>query len=383
MYILGQIHDNLINPIKEDYYETIYEIHKSDGYIKPSEFWELPLWAGKLTAILNHNNLDCSLQIFNGETTINEPGEIFFSVLEVNKNFILDIIKANPNRIFYLGGYTNKNYFSTVKNCIWFDSLKEFCSYKNIEFIDNVNWNLFKKFETIPRITLSEGCKHHCKFCIIPNKITVESLSSVMQQIEALKVLSFKLIYLNDKTFGQAENYKLLKIISKKIKSFNPKFNGFIVQTTTGQINKIDFTGLNIFAVELGVETYNNNILKELKKPSNIKLIDNAMSKLKKLNINIIPNLVVGFIQETKTTYSNTYNWLLNNFNNIYHLNIYNLAIYENAEISNEIKSTNKNDTNELSTDKSYNSYEKNELNKKILNKIYNLYTVEHLKLQS
>ena len=98
------------------------------------------------------------------------------------------------------------------------------------------------------------------------------------------------------------------------------------------------------------------------------------MIKLKGLNINIIPNLVVGFIQETKETYSNTYNWLLANFENIYHLNIYNLAIYGDTELSKEVDSLSVNDTNELSIEKSYNSKSKNELNKTILNKIFNLY---------
>ena len=56
MYTIGQIHNNLINPVKEPYYETIYKLHSSDGYVKPNEFWELPLWAGKLTAILKHTS---------------------------------------------------------------------------------------------------------------------------------------------------------------------------------------------------------------------------------------------------------------------------------------------------------------------------------------
>ena len=179
-----------------------------------------------------------------------------------------------------------------------------------------------------------------------------------INQIEAFKPLKFKLIYLNDKTFGQAGNYKLLKKVYEYIKAYNKDFQGFIIQTTCLQILKQGFIDdlkeCHIFACELGIETFNNNLLHALKKPQSEKTIIKAVSLLKQADIKIIANLIIGLIGETKETYNKTLNFIKENEKDIYLLNIYNLAIYLNTELSKEVKTEKEEDLNENSTNKSF-----------------------------
>ena len=166
------------------------------------------------------------------------------------------------------------------------------------------------------------------------------------------------MIYLNDKTLGQCINYKLLPLIYKRIKKYNPDFKGFIIQTTCNMFLKTDYIkhikNSNIQVVELGIETYNNNILHKLKKPQNIKIIDNAINVLKALNIKIIPNIIIGLIGENKTSYNNTLSFIKKHKKDIFLLNIYNLALYINSDLAKNIDVKNENDYNENSINKSF-----------------------------
>jgi histone acetyltransferase (RNA polymerase elongator complex component) len=93
------------------------------------------------------------------------------------------------------------------------------------------------------------------------------------------------LIYLDDKTFGQAKNYTDLVEINRKIRKFNPDFQGFIIQTTAPQLLKmtdqfIQESGIQY--IELGVESYNDDILSKVKKPHRTKQLDKAVIKIRK-----------------------------------------------------------------------------------------------------
>jgi len=155
-----------------------------------------------------------------------------------------------------------------------------------------------------------------------------------------VRVLDSPLIYLDDKTFGQAVNHVLLPEIAarfRRIMSYG--FQGFIIQTTAAQIihkSEEFFRESGIKYVEIGVESYNNDILGAMNKPAREMTIQAAVSKLKRLGIQVVANVMIGLPGETAETYNKTLSWLLDNKSAISHLNIYTYVDYDSPKPTSE-----------------------------------------------
>ena len=365
-----QFHNELINgsiekDIADRYYKGIYDYKAKQGYYKTSHFFELPLWINEIKGSLKNSGFNTELLIIKDVDKAidyinkNDYDYILFSALDVNKGYIKAIIeKADFKGVFALGGYIDFKPFLKYDNVKVFNSVKAFIESLNIKYTYDLDFTLFKGFKTIPRLTLSKGCLNKCKFCIVEKEIKEFSKRDIVKQIKAFKPLKFKLVYLNDKTLGQALNYKLLPLIYKHIKRYNKDFRGFIIQTTASQLLKQDFINVlktsHIFACEIGLESYNNEILKGLRKPQSEKTINKAFQVLKGLKIKIIPNLIIGLLNENKKTYNKTLTFINEHIKDIFLLNIYNLAIYKASELSKDIEIKSDNDLNENSTNKSF-----------------------------
>jgi hypothetical protein len=362
---LCQISTNLINEDIDQtdaasrYYSSIWKEKERYGYFKPDDYWEIPLWMTKVSGVLNHNNVNHCKQVIKNQAVkldyFRNNGPFMFSVLDCNKEIIRNIILNHKNLTFVLGGYVDWSYFDGIENIQIYKNIESLCIGFGYDYTEDVSYHLFHGENCIPRLTLSTGCKYRCKFCSIPNNVTEIDRKTIFQQVTAMiGDINFDLIYIDDKTFGQSDNYKLLKDISIFIKSHGmPNFKGFIVQTTAPMVNRIDFDGLNIFAVEIGVESYNDEILKKYRKPANRQSIEHAMHVLDYHNIKFIPNIIIGLLEENSSTYTNTYNWVEKNREDIFLLNIYNLAIYEDTQLSEEVEFT-EDDSNELTIERSY-----------------------------
>lgn len=362
--VFCQISTDLINAdispdIFSQFYDKFWESKEPDGFYKPRDFWEIPLWIAELSYTLPAE-WERELQVIhNLDATINnlnwiDADIICFSCLDVNKSIIENIIKSYRGRAnIVVGGYVKPD----VPGCIWWhDSIKAFCQVYDIDYRYGTDYSLFTGYKTIPRLTMSTGCKHRCKFCTVPNSITEITADNIYKQIDSFKPLDYRLIYLNDKTFGQADNYKLLDGLYTYIKTtYNPDFRGFIIQTTCNQITKpefIDFVkSAKIKYVELGIESCNDAILSDMKKPQNLKLIHKALKLCNDHKVNVIANIIIGLPGEIAETYRRTIETLQQY--KLYSLNIYNLAIYDDAALSNEVKASG-DDNNELIKDKSY-----------------------------
>lgn len=359
-----------------EYYGAIYKY--IPGYRRAQDFWEIPQWQAKLSGSFKNADTYVIRDVDEAAEFIRKSGykEVAFSVLDVTKEKVKALAEALPDVKFNVGGYIDMpTFFKDNPNVKIFDSIEAMAKDHGVPYVPEYDYRNFKGTKVIPRLQLSTGCKYKCAFCTIPKKVEAVDKNVIDAQVKALSALDASLVYLDDKTFGQADNFGYLTEVYKKMKEANPAFQGFIVQTTSADFaNTKKFTpefirDSGIKFVELGVETYNDNILAELnKKHASKKYTDAALDNARENGVKIIPNIIVGFPQETAATYENTLNFLKDNRDVISHANIYSLAVYEGTELANSIEAKVEGDMNENVVEKSFHNNPK--LHEEYLNKL-------------
>lgn len=346
----------------DSYFDTLYS--KRDGYDRPADFWEVPEWMGRLSKSMSKADVYVVRNIAEAKKFIEQAGygdNIFFSAMDANKDVIKTIISDYSGKV-KIGGYVDAKYFG--KKATFLGSPEDAAKSVGVEYKSGVDYRHFQGTKTIPRLEMSSGCRHKCAFCTVPKKIIAASDEQIDDQLENFKALDYKLVYLNDKTFGQAENFERLIDIKKKIEAVNPKFEGFIIQTTAPQFIKMSDSFLResgIKFVELGAETINDDILRKINKPHNVALIEKATEKIRRLKMNFIPNIMVGLAgvhkgklwTETMKSYGNTLKFLKKHDDIISHVNVYVLATYEGTALHEQL-GTNEVDSDENVIEKSW-----------------------------
>lgn len=306
----------------DSYFDSFYNKWKHVGYCRPKHTFELPKWIAEISYFIPDNfmqNVYYSEQIPDTLNTIinKNPDYVLFSLMNCNQDFIYEIVKELPQFKFLIGGY-NEQYLSKLEkdftNVIICKSTKTVADELNIEYKFGTDYSLFKGESTIPRITMSYGCLNKCKFCIVPHgKIYPVDNDIILQQVNSFKPLDYSLIYVDDKTFGQSQNYHYIKELCELIRKDNHNFNGFIVQTTApmlvGKAEK--FADIGVKVAEIGLETYNDNILRAYNKPCSEKVIDMAVNTAYKNKIKLIANLIIGLPEETEETYQRTFDYVM------------------------------------------------------------------------
>lgn len=358
----------------EGYYGKLYAGAR-EGFYKLPDFWEIPQWVGFMSHMLPNADFYVVRDMAAAKEFFKEAGydRLAFSSLDTNQKFIRELAQDYPGKID-VGGFGDPKFFEGLENVKWHDSMKSWAKEAGVEYAEGVDYRHFAGSQVIPRLTLSNGCKHKCAFCSVPKTLTVTPPEVVKQQADAISELGAKLVYLNDKTFGQAPNYQSLSEVNAQIKAKSPDFKGFIVQTTAAQLMKLPTDWLKesgIRFVELGIESYNDPILREMKKPATEALIDRATNKLREAGIALIPNIIIGFPQETAETYARTLDFLKSNEDIISHANIYNLGIFKNTELAKKVVVASDADFNENVLEKSF--HENPEVHRVFAGKVYGL----------
>ncbi len=365
-YCFLQVSDKLLNPDDKDnpadnYYKALWPNMAKHGYYRPEHYWEIPTWIAQLSCALIDQDAEQELYHIDDHTDFIPSADVYFaSVLDCNKHILARLIKFNPDSRFVLGGYIGSEEFEKIfggfYNVEWYESIEDFI---HIEFAHNViyrygtdyhlfkEWNggLYTTMKCIPRLALSEGCRHNCKFCSIDNEVKKHHAVEILQQATSLMPLDFELVYINDKTFGQASNYRDLSILYDVIKPFNPKFRGFTVQTSVAQVftfinNCVDLKALHIVNVEIGVESYNKHILKKYNKAQTPMTINCATHWLLSQGLNVIPNIIIGLPGEDIYSYSNTLEWLSDMKKHFHMLNVTNFVPYYGSDAENIVVKT-------------------------------------------
>lgn len=342
----------------QSYYDNLYE--HGEGYKRPADFWEIPDWVAQAAKIFPKSDVYVVRNIEEAKAFLSDSDydAILVSALDSNKDFIKRIVEGSPDTDFIAGGYIDPSFFKENKNVAFKTKLQEAATALKVPYKEGVDYRHFKGTETVPRLTCSEGCLHKCAFCTIPKQIKMPGRTNILSQADSFKDLNYDLVYVNDKTYGQAPNYKILADVNKQIKKQNPEFKGFVIQTTAPAFNKMPDSFLResgIKYVELGMESFNDDILQKINKPHRRKHIEAAVDKIRRLNMRFIPNVMVGLAgeykgkkwTETAETYANTMDFLEANKDVISHTNTYVLAAYDGTATGEQLGTENVEDQDE------------------------------------
>lgn len=361
--LLVQLSSDLINanvPKGGDaaYYDKLYSGTRT-GYARLADFWEIPQWVGFASRFMKNADLYVVRDMESAKKFIanSKYDRVAFSALDVNKELIRELVAANPEQRFDIGGYVEKGSFDDLKNATWHGTMQDWAKSAGVPYEEGVDYRHFQGSDVIPRLTMSQGCKHKCAFCTVEKTLVETPKEVIEQQADEIGKLGAKLVYLNDKTFGQAGNYQDLAALNERIKASNPDFKGFIIQTTASQMLKFPVEWLKksgIQFVELGIESYNDPILKAMHKPATTSLMDRSVARLREAGITLIPNIIIGLPGETAETYARTLDFLKRNKDIISHANVYNLALYKEAELGKKITTATPDDFNENVLEKSF-----------------------------
>lgn len=359
------IHKN-VNRYITEYYKEFSRIKSKNGFYLNPHYFEIPLWIPRICGFLPDNFIKELYICTKTKDAVNHIKEgdydyVLFSVFDVNKEFISNIIEncidmnflKNYTGKIIVGGYTNLSITnSIIRYC---SSLEKLANELGVTYYYNLDYSLFENQQTIPRLQLSTGCTNNCRFCtMIPDKVIPVDKSLIYEEVKAFSKLKFKLIYLDDKTFGQCANYKLLTELYHYIKrNISSEFEGFIVQTTVRQfVNKEfykEFSSLYIKYVELGIETLDESLLKEYNKPLRVGEILDFGVNIKEYTLNneikLIPNFMIGFPNDNKAG-----RVITNSFITAYkqYFDSININVFA------DYNSTNLNDLSQTNLDKSY-----------------------------
>lgn len=337
-----QISDQITNKDMRcrEYYDRVHG--REYNTVPPEHFMEVPTWipvcAGYVSPgvydrhvfVIRPGRIERFIALMNTSPDIT----LMFSVMDINKRVIYDIAKSVDN-LCILGGYigeTDKEVFKMLPNVAWLESPAEL---KDL-FISGNNdpdYSMFGGFKAIPRLQLSTGCKHACAFCSIAREVKSRSHMDVLSDAFMLTWLEFEYVYIDDKTFGQAMNYRSLALVYDFLKRYNSNLKGFIVQTTVPRALEMLQAGeieeLHIAAIECGVEVVDDEYLKLMRKPYRTKQLAPLMAELAKHNVKFIPNILLGFAGDD---YKKTIKWLRKYRKQIAFVNPYILTLYDTAK---------------------------------------------------
>lgn len=367
-YIIDRMRDsNQSSQAKvfDEYFDNLYST--VPGYDRSIDFMEVPFWIAEASGSIG-NDLDMYVlrdpDEFSNFIQQAGYGKVMLSVLDANFEIVKKIVKDNPNTQFFLGGYVQglSSKMKEFPNAHVFSTMQSGVDAAGYEYNKKYDYSLFNGMEVVPRLKMSDGCLYKCAFCTVEKKITTMSQKTIDEQVASLKDLNMKYVYLDDKTFGQADNYEYIIEAGNQLAASVPNFEGFIIQTTSATVKKMEqkdpdfFKKARIKIVEIGIESNNDSVLRGLRKPNSEKLNAEAVKILRKHGLKFVPNLIIGFENETEQTYENTIKFLEENSDIISHANIYNLAVYEGTELDDKMNARLEADRNENVLEKSFHS---------------------------
>jgi anaerobic magnesium-protoporphyrin IX monomethyl ester cyclase len=161
-------------------------------------------------------------------------------------------------------------------------------------------------------IFATRGCPYNCFYCgsreIWGRKVRFRSPENVADEIQGLQRKGLRLIHFSDDTFGVNRSY--LRCLCETLSKHCP---GLLWSCET-HVNLVDEETVSLMktagchSIEIGIESGNNEILRQIRKNITIEDALAACETIKRFDIEVVALFMVGFPDETEETLYDTYN---------------------------------------------------------------------------
>lgn len=175
--------------------------------------------------------------------------------------------------------------------------------------------DVLKDYDQYPKnafrfIFATRGCPYNCFFCgshkIWSRKVRFRSPANVIREIKSLQKKGLRSVHFDDDTFGVNRQYikeicNLFIVHRLRIKWSCELHVNLVSEQTISLMKK---AGCNL--IYIGIESGNNEILKEIRKGFTIEEAFSAVNIIKKAGVELQAFFIVGFPQETEETLKDT-----------------------------------------------------------------------------
>jgi hypothetical protein len=337
--VFAQFSDLLLTADRRmrEYYLSAYG--RMRGYHYPTHFMEIPYWIPILASSFRSDDFERELLVIDDQDKARQRLEdasddttFFFSVLDANVEHVRELAKTGARML--VGGYTDPADLAEFPNVEYLNAPEDVVTRIHRARPPGVlDYELFRELACIPRFSLSTGCSFRCAFCTVPTKLVEADPARIRDQVGALEPLDFDLVFMDDKSFGDAKNWTSLGEVGDHIREINPGFFGFIVQMPPSLAARPGFLeqcrDLGVRYVEFGVETADDELLRYLRKPFRLRHLERACEIVRDLGMYAIPNLIIGIPGDT---YTGTLSWLADNVDIVPVVNVNWLALHHGNE---------------------------------------------------
>lgn len=161
-------------------------------------------------------------------------------------------------------------------------------------------------------VLTSRSCPYNCSFCYHPlgNKYRQRDLDDVFVEIDYL-INEYKVNVINvlDELFSLDKDR--MYEFARRIGPYNIKWIAQFRVTDVDESVLRVMKAAGLYIVSYGIESMDNSILKSMNKGITVEDIESALRITKLVGIGIQGNIILGDIEETKETYSNSLSWFM------------------------------------------------------------------------
>lgn len=355
----------------KSYYDTYFRLYAElfPGYrVSEGDLWEAPLWVAHLDGALGRDDtqfIDLSRSSFDADACAasivlqaREGETLFFSPLAQNFQLASDV-SSRLRTIGYqtvVGGNmaslaTTAQFDVVVDGVVGADIGRVIASALGKQTEQQIRFarklgravepifyrpryrllSAFGKRAPMLRLNGSHGCLYGCTFCgdawskqlhVVQRDLLAEEAAELRQMFPATDT-----IYIGDKTFGQSED-----AVQNLKYAIDPRWKWrLVVQTHASVVDERlvqQMVDLGVVACEIGFETADTPILRNLKKGADELRVRSAIKTLYAAGIKVILNVLGGLPHSTRASAVHTMRFLSETSDSVYLYNLYNFVPY-------------------------------------------------------